>query len=94
VRAGLPEPELNWTLRSEHGRFVARLDLAYPEYKVCVEYDGRQHAEGAQFLRDADRWADIEAEGWITVRVLSHHLADPRGVVARVTRALRSRGWR
>ncbi|PVW04252.1 hypothetical protein DEA06_09525 [Microbacterium sp. Gd 4-13] len=92
-RAGLPEPELNQDLRSADGRFIARLDIAYRRYRVCVEYDGRQHAEHAQFARDADRWADIEAEGWIIVRVLAHHLADPPSFVARVERALRSRGW-
>ena len=93
-RAGLPEPELNADLRSTDGRFVARLDLAYPRYRVCVEYDGRQHAQQAQFVRDADRWAEIEAQGWILVRVLAHHFADPqRLIVARVERALRSRGW-
>jgi len=67
--------------------------IAYRRYRVCVEYDGRQHAEHAQFIRDADRWAAIEAEGWIIVRVLAHHLTDPPSLVARVERALRSRGW-
>lgn len=94
-RAGLPEPELNRDLRDEEGRFVARLDLAYPAYRVAVEYDGRQHAELAQFRRDADRWPAIAAQGWLLVRVVDHHLEDPtRSVVAPVDRALRSRGWR
>lgn len=90
VRAGLPEPELNWTLRTATGAFVARLDMAYPEQRVAVEYDGRHHAEGEQFVRDADRWRAISDEGWTLVRVLFHHLADPRGsIVAPVRRALR-----
>ncbi len=94
VDAGLPEPVLNWTLLTGSGRFVARLDMAYPRYRVCVEYDGRHHAEAAQFARDADRWAELEAEGWILVRVLSHHLREPRRlIIPRVARALRSRGW-
>ena len=94
VRAGLPEPELNPDLRDEEGTFVARLDLAYPEYRVAVEYDGRQHAELAQFRRDADRWPAIAAQGWLLIRVVDHHLLDPaRGVVDPVSRALRSRGW-
>lgn len=95
MRAGLPEPEVNATLLDARGRFVARLDLGYPEYRVAIEYDGRHHADAAQFTRDADRWAAIEAEGWILVRVLSHHLDTPGpSVLARVRRALLSRGWR
>lgn len=95
VRGGLPEPAINWTLTTPSGGFVARLDLAYPAYRVAGEYDGRQHASGDQFRRDADRWADIDAQGWTLVRVLSHHLAQPStGVVARIRRALLAHGWR
>lgn len=94
VRGGMPEPEVNWNLLGEASEFLARLDLAYVAYRVAVEYDGRQHAELGQFARDADRWAAIEASGWLLVRVLSHHLKDPgRLILPRVARALRSRGW-
>ncbi|MCI9858829.1 endonuclease domain-containing protein [Microbacterium proteolyticum] len=89
VRAGLPEPELNWTLRTTTGTFVARLDLAYPEQRVAVEYDGRQHADTEQFRRDADRWRAIADEGWTLIRVVAHHLDTPaQDVVAPVRRAL------
>lgn len=91
VGAGLPEPLLNWTLRSASGAFIARLDLAYPEQRVAVEYDGRQHADPDQFRRDADRWRAIDAEGWTLVRVLAHHLQSPeQDVIAPVRRALRA----
>ncbi|OZD46372.1 hypothetical protein CH252_21390 [Rhodococcus sp. 06-1477-1B] len=94
ARAGLPEPELNWVLRDETGNFVARLDIAYPGYRVAVEYDGRQHAELEQFRRDADRWPAIARQGWILVRVVDHHLREPhKHVVAPTRRALESRGW-
>lgn len=94
TRAGMPMPELNWSLRDADGRFVARLDLAYPAYRTCVEYDGRQHASGEQFARDVDRWAAIADEGWTMIRVLAHHFADPhRLIVPRVRRALTAAGW-
>ncbi|MDQ1085050.1 MULTISPECIES: endonuclease domain-containing protein [Microbacterium] len=95
VRAGLPEPELNWTLRTAAGVFVARLDMAYPKQRVAVEYDGRHHADSSQFLQDADRWRAISAEGWTLVRVVAHHLATPeRDVIAPVRRALRDASLR
>lgn len=96
TRAGLPEPELNWSLATPGGRFVARLDIAYPAYRVAVEHDGRIHAfDERQFARDADRWDDIRGQSWTHVRILSHHMRpDPRIAVHRVTEALISAGWR
>lgn len=95
VRAGLPEPEINWTLRSELGAFVAELDLAYPKWRVAPEYDGRVHAEdAAQFARDADRWDRIRAEGWDHVRILNHHMTGGGATAIRKVRdALHRAGW-
>lgn len=45
VLAGLPEPEVNHKLLDERGRVRRRLDLSYPELRLIVEYDGRQHIE-------------------------------------------------
>lgn len=96
TRAGVPEPRLQWQLRDEHGHDLARLDLAWPEYRVGTEYDGRQHAtDPRQFARDADRWEAIRAEGWLLVRVLNHHVRpDPSVAVRRIQAALMERGWR
>jgi hypothetical protein len=96
VRAGLPEPEINWTLRDHRGVAVAELDLAYPRWRVAPEYDGRVHAEDAeQFAKDADRWDLIRALGWDHVRVLNHHMrGDGRSAVAKVRDALMRAGWR
>jgi hypothetical protein len=96
VRAGLPEPELNAPLRDAQGRTIARLDEAFPAYRVAVEYDGRQHAFSvAQFRRDADRWDAIRDAGWHLVRILDHHLSpDPEIAVAKVRAALIARGWK
>jgi len=96
VRAGLPEPEINWSLRDDRGGQVAELDLAYPRWRVAPEYDGRVHAEDPrQFARDADRWDLIRSLGWDHVRVLNHHMRDEgRPAVAKVRSALIRAGWR
>ncbi|KAF2415785.1 hypothetical protein [Microbacterium sp. B35-30] len=96
VGAGLPEPELGFNLYADDGRFVARLDQAYPEFRVGVEYDGRQHAADVhQFARDADRWREIDETGWRLVRILKHHLEpDPTAAVDMVRNALLRAGWR
>lgn len=94
TRAGLPEPDLNVELRDATGSFVARLDTAYPQYRVAPEYDGRQHASEGQFAKDADRWDAIRRQGWEHVRILSHHMRpDPRVAVDKVAKALVAAGW-
>lgn len=96
VRAGLPEPEINWTLRDDSGVPVAELDLAYPRWRVAPEYDGRVHAEDMrQFARDADRWDLIRRLGWDHVRILNYHMRDGgRSAIAKVRDALIRGGWR
>lgn len=96
VRAGLPEPKLNLELRDRLGRFVARLDLAYPEYRAAFEYDGRQHATDIiQFAKDVDRVHAITRLGWSHERFLAHHLHDGADTaVKRVRERLLAAGWR
>lgn len=96
TRHALPEPEISWVLRDTTGAFVAELDLAYPSWRVAVEYDGRVHAEDMrQFARDADRWDAIRERGWEHVRILFHHTRGDGSIAARKVRdALTRAGWR
>ena len=43
VLAGLPRPEVQFTVRDRWHRFVGRPDLYYPEQKLGLEYDGATH---------------------------------------------------
>jgi hypothetical protein len=94
VLAGLPEPVVNHPLRDDTGRVRYRLDLAYPQWRVAVEYDGRQHAENtAQWRWDVQRREDLDAEGWRLVVVLSGDLyRSPARTLERVVAAARSQG--
>ena len=68
VLAGLPEPVVNHALRDETtGRVRYRLDLSYPQWRIAVEYDGRQHAENTAQWRgtsSAVRTWTRTAGGW------------------------------
>jgi hypothetical protein len=66
VAAGLPRPVAQWELR-QNGEFVARLDLAWPELKVAVEYDGAWH--WAQRQQDDRRRDRVRALGWVVIVV-------------------------
>ncbi|MCP8999068.1 endonuclease domain-containing protein [Pseudarthrobacter sp. RMG13] len=90
---GLPEPRLNVPVELGAG-VVRQPDLAYPEQKVAVEYDGEGHSEAAQIVRDIAREEDFARAGWLLVRISKRHMEnEARGAVAKVRSALLSRGW-
>lgn len=68
IRYGLPEPVAQFEVRRPDGSFVARLDLAYPNQRVGVEYDGALH--WAQRRSDDRRRDALRALNW-TVLVFS-----------------------
>lgn len=69
VRAGLPEPELQVEILDEAGRFVGRVDMAYPEQRTVIEYEGDHHRTDAeQWGRDLRRYREMERLGWAVVR--------------------------
>jgi very-short-patch-repair endonuclease len=58
VLAGLPMPQLQVPV----GPY--RLDMAYPDLMLGIEYDGREHLDQRRALRDLDRQAYLTAAGW------------------------------
>lgn len=91
VLAGLPRPETQWVV-AEQGRFVARLDLAWPQFKVAVEYDGLWHDDPEQFHRDRQRLNRLLGGDWIVLHVTAKRLRDDfDGFLAEVRAALRAR---
>lgn len=95
VLAGLPEPEVNRKIY-ENGRLLYRFDLSYPELRLIVEYDGRQHREDDdQWDHDNDRDDWFDHEGWMIVKVFSRGIyREPAKTVERVRRAIVARGGR
>ena len=87
VDGGLPAPVAQYVVEHE-GRFVARVDLAWPALRVAVEYDGAWHAEPGQFARDRRRLNRLQAAGWQVVFVTAADLHRPADLVMRVRAAL------
>ena len=82
-RRGLvPVPQ--FVVRDARGGFVARVDLAFPEQRVAVEYDGAWHAEPGQFAKDRRRLNALLAAGWRVVHLTAADLRTPDAVAARV----------
>ena len=94
VLAGLPRPRTQWVV-SDQGRFLARLDLAWPDYRVAIEYDGLWHDDPAQFDADRRRLNRLVGTDWIILHLTAKRLReDFDGFLAEVRAALRSRGHR
>ncbi len=92
VQAGLPPPQTQVRAVDEFGFTVARVDMAWPEKRVAVEYDGAHHwTDPRQRRRDIERLAELESLGWIVIRISSDMLRTPAAIVARVRAALASR---
>lgn len=89
----LPHPQPQVPVYDRHGRIVAHGDLGYPEWRVLLEYEGKQHADVEQFGRDVDRYSLMAADGWLVLRFAAGHLHGRALVVDRTRRALISRGW-
>ena len=83
IRAGLRRPKSQVRIYNEHGRFVARVDLCWPEYRVVVEYDGDQHFDAAARNKDVERWNAIEVAGYRVIRVKARQLGLGRRAAAR-----------
>ncbi len=94
LTSDLPAPVVQTPIYDRWARVVAHADLGYPEWKVALEYEGRQHADRDQFGRDVDRYSLMAADGWLVLRFAARHVDSPTVVVDRTRRALVSRGWR
>lgn len=94
---GLPRPEVQYEVRDGSGRVVARVDFAWPEIGVFLEFDGRIKygdlalaGESAVdvVLREKRREDRVrELTGWICIRVTWADLADPSRLADRIRAA-------
>ena len=87
LRSRLPPPVAQFRV-VDGGREIARVDFAWPDRKVAVEYDGRWHGEPGQFVRDRARLNRLTAAGWRVVFVTAEDLRNPAALVARVAAEL------
>lgn len=87
VLAGLPAPVPQYDVLAG-GRWLARVDLAWPEQRLIVEYDGEYHFDGLQIARDDVRLAGLVAAGWRVIRLSAADLRHMERVVADIADAL------
>ena len=87
--AGIAPPELNYRIHAHDGSFVARVDMAYPDQRLILEYEGDHHrVDREQWHKDIRRQAQLEDLGWRVIRVTASDLTSPAALIARILRAL------
>ena len=94
VLAGLPTPEVQVTVSADGRTF--RFDLAYPQERIAIEYDGAHHFDSEAQKQAAVRRNDpLRREGWTIVSVVSRGiLRDPAGTIDQIAWLLTDRGRR
>lgn len=92
VLAGVPTPEVNVDVFDAFGRFIARADLLFREYRLILEYEGLQHLlDPDQWQHDIERVRKLEDEGWRVIRVTKADLVNPRPLIVRINAHIRNR---
>ena len=86
--AGL-EPVPQYDVTDATGRWIARVDLAFPWCRLAIEYDGLAvYGRAEAFTRDCARQNDLVGAGWTVLRFTAADLRRPGHVVTVVRDAL------
>ncbi len=87
--AGIERPVTQFVIR-DSGRFLGRVDLAWPVRHVALEMDGfRFHSDPRSFVSDRERGNRIVAAGWALLRTTPASVREaPHLVAADVRKAL------
>ncbi len=81
----LPRPVAQFEVRTA-GRFLARVDFAWPEHRIALEYEGAWHT--TQIAADRRRIEALQAAGWRVLFVTAADLHHPAALLARIAAAL------
>lgn len=92
VLAGLPAPVVQYRIRDAAGSVRARVDLAYPDARLALEYDGEHHFDPEFSVRDRRRDLHLDGLDWHTMRFTADDVRlTPQDTVRRVEYRLRAR---
>lgn len=71
VDGGLPSPVLQYEIVDRDGR-LWRVDFAWPQYRLAVEYDGFDwHSDPDAFRRDRQKRAALWEAGWTMLSIVA-----------------------
>lgn len=95
VLAGFPEPTVNHRIIDPAtGALLRRFELAWPELRIAIEYQGAQHRESEEiWSADFERRDEADHREWRLVQVTGKQIREsPEQVLRRADTARRDRG--
>jgi hypothetical protein len=102
-QARLPRPRPQVEIRDRYGRVVHRVDFAWPELGVFLEFDGKEkylkHRRKGESVADCVLREKRREElicgltGWRCIRIVWADLYRPELVIARIVAAMRGENW-
>jgi very-short-patch-repair endonuclease len=66
--AGIAGFRVNYWVTASNGKRY-RVDIAFPDRKLALEYQGSHHADLSQYRKDVTRRAALEADGWRVLEI-------------------------
>jgi very-short-patch-repair endonuclease len=85
VAGGLPRPVAQHVICDSAGRFIARVDLAYPRWRIAIEYDGDYHRDRDAYRDDQRRANALRVAGWTVLRFTASDVwRRPEQIVAEI----------
>ena len=85
---GLPEPVLQYEIVDRDGR-LWRLDFAWPEHRVAVEFDGFEYRSSSRDLRrDRQKRAALIELGWQPMGIVTDDVRNRPAAMVRQIRGL------
>jgi hypothetical protein len=89
---GLPAPVFQYEVRERDGTLVARTDLAYPIWRLVIEYDSfQEHLGKIPLVRDAARRNSITRAGFTPLVATHADIVDRGRQLARTIHEIGSR---
>ncbi|HVH23913.1 MAG TPA: hypothetical protein VNA11_15800 [Pseudonocardia sp.] len=89
VLRGLPVPEVQFPVLDDQRKRAVWLDLAYPERRIGIEYEGEEHTRPERVLRDVGRYTGLVDRGWRIYRFTKYEVyGDPDDIAVKIARAL------
>ena len=92
LQAALPRPQVQWVVQDVDTRTAVWLDLAWPDHRIGIEFEGGGHTVPTEVLRDAGRYTRLVDRGWRIYRYTKFDVYGDSGrIVAELSRALERR---